>query len=92
MALPNRASLHPGLLWLTLALILINQWSSRYNMFFFNFAHTVGCFRVSPRARVPQIEYHWARRLVRLQSLSACVGEREMLTSLGIRIAVYQAD
>jgi hypothetical protein len=56
MALPNRMSLRPGLLWLTLNLALIVQrlsWNNIYS--FFNFTYPLRCLRV------PQVEYHWLR-------------------------------
>jgi hypothetical protein len=54
MALPNRMSLRPSLLWLTLNLALIIQCLSRNNiLIFFNVTYPLRCLRV------PQVEYHW---------------------------------
>jgi hypothetical protein len=56
MAPPNRMSLSPGLLWLTLNLSLIIpclSWNNIY--FFFNFTYPLRCLRV------PQVEYHCSR-------------------------------
>jgi hypothetical protein len=57
MALTNRMSLRPGLLWLILNLALIIQCLSWNNIFiiFFNFTYPLRCLRV------PQVEYHCAR-------------------------------
>jgi hypothetical protein len=55
----NWMSLRPGLLWLTLNLALIIQCISRFfvtKYLFFNFTHTVRCFRVSSGVRVHQLE------------------------------------
>jgi hypothetical protein len=54
MALPNRMSLHPGLLWLTLNLALIIRCLSR--TFFFNFTFPLRSFRLIPGVRVPHVE------------------------------------
>jgi hypothetical protein len=52
MALPNRMSLRPGLLWLTLNLALIILCLSWINIFFLNFTYPLRCLRV------PSVEYH----------------------------------
>jgi hypothetical protein len=62
MALPNRMSLRPGLLWLTLNLTLIIQCLSQNNNFF-NCTYPVRCFRVPPGVRVPRVEGHWPQWL-----------------------------
>jgi hypothetical protein len=61
MALPNRMSLRPDLLWLNLNLALIIQCLSRNNIYFFNFTYPLRCLRVPPGVHVPQVEYHWPR-------------------------------
>jgi hypothetical protein len=54
MALPNRMSLRPCVLWLTLNLALIIQCLSWNNIFIsFNFTYPLRCLRI------PQVEYHW---------------------------------
>ena len=62
MALPNRMSLLPGLLWLTQNLALIIQCLSWNNTFFFNFTYPLICLRFPPGVRVPQVEYHCSRQ------------------------------
>jgi hypothetical protein len=60
MALPNRMSLHPGLLWLTLNLALSIQCLS-WNIyiyiyiFFFYFNYPLRCLHIL------QVEYHWGK-------------------------------
>jgi hypothetical protein len=56
MALPNRMSLRPGLLWLTLNLALFILRFSRSSTSFFSFIYPVMYLRVLPEARVPQVE------------------------------------
>jgi hypothetical protein len=67
MALPNRMSLRPALIWLTLNLALIIQCLARKNIYIyiyiyivcsFNFTYPLRCLRVPPGVRVPQVEYH----------------------------------
>jgi hypothetical protein len=59
MALPNRISLSPGLLWLTLNLTLIIQCLSRNNIFVLNVsAYPIRCLWVPPWVCVPHVENH----------------------------------
>jgi hypothetical protein len=59
MALPNRMSLRPGLLWLTLNLALIIPCLSRNNIYIYiNFTCLVICFPDTQVVRVPQVEDH----------------------------------
>jgi hypothetical protein len=67
MALPNRMSLCPGLLWLTLNLALIIQCLSWNNIFFFNFTYPLRCLRV------PQVDYHWTRSLWIIHEVFRCL-------------------
>jgi hypothetical protein len=63
MALPNRMSLRPGLLWLTVNLALIILCLSWNNVFIFlNFTYPLRCLCVPPGVRVPQVEYHWCNK------------------------------
>jgi hypothetical protein len=66
-ALANRMSLRPGLLWLTLDLILIIQCLSRNNIFLISlsaqdiFAYPLTYLCASPGVHVPQVEDHCLR-------------------------------
>jgi hypothetical protein len=70
MELPNRMSLHPGLLLLAQNLALIIQCLSQYNIYIyiyiniFNFTYSVRYFRVPPGVRVPKNEEHCSGRKV----------------------------
>jgi hypothetical protein len=58
MALPNRISLRPDLLWLPLNLALIFQCLSWYNTFFFNFKYPLRCLSVWSRSyRIPPSQH-----------------------------------
>jgi hypothetical protein len=73
MALPNRMSLRPGLLWLTLNLDLIIQCLSWNNIFIFlNFTYPLRCLRVTPGVHVPQVEYHCSKASCLTSFYSIC--------------------
>jgi hypothetical protein len=68
MSLPHRTSLCPGLLWLTLDLILVIHCLSRNNVFCFNLTYLVKIFLPTLRRllvplglHVPQVEDHCLR-------------------------------
>jgi hypothetical protein len=80
MALTNRMSLHPILLWLTLNPAVIFQCLSLYILYIFSFTYPVRCFRVPPKMSsrnpgvlVPQFEDLWTRELLQFShSESRC--------------------
>jgi hypothetical protein len=71
MEFPNRMSLRPGFLWLTLNPALIIQYLSWNNIYiFFNFTYPVRC------VCVPQVEYHCYREYKDLDLVSCIKFQR----------------